>query len=96
MQYCFKLKCSTNITVCGILYNIPVHFLCAENLKLLSFWSSWTHVKCHKMKLYAAFLKRGARGDCLTGLTQYPPLSLRKSAEVQQVERLVLLIKNSV
>ena len=58
MHYWFKLKCSAHITLCGISYSMPVHFLLyAENSKLSSFWGSWTHVKCHQMKLYAAFSK---------------------------------------
>ena len=82
MHYWFKLKCSAHITLCGISYSMPVHFLLyAENSKLSSFWGSWTHVKCHQMKLYAAFskwitVKRGNMSHCLTGLTQYPPLDI--------------------
>ena len=79
----------SNLSVLPILPYVPFYVtyisLCAENSKLLSFCGLWTSVKCYKIKLHATFSKRGARGDCLTHLTQYP------SACVPQFENPVVV-----
>ena len=38
------------------------------------------------MKQYAVFSKRGARGNCLTRLTQYPPLAVIPQMQNERVK----------